>query len=139
MESDRITGVTKICSLGGLEIEFLIGKVGAGLESSLRTNLGVVAQSLRHLDILARFTIEVELEGLRVRVPIPEAYAVHKMAVNHERGRKKQKDADAIVRMWPHLDRTRIALVLDSCTKELMGRRVHGAAPVGGMGVGTAP
>lgn len=91
VESDRLTGVTKIYSLGGLEIEFLIGKVGAGRESSLNTNLGVVAQSLRHLDVLARFTIEVDLEGLRLRVPTPEAYAVHKMAVNHERGRKKER------------------------------------------------
>lgn len=122
VESDRLTGVTKIYSLGGLEIEFLIGKVGAGRESSLRTNLGVVAQSLRHLDVLARFTVEVELEGLRVRVPIPEAYAAHKMAVNHERGRKQAKDAEAIERLWPHLDRDRLALVLQSCTKRERSR-----------------
>ena len=46
VESDRITDVTKLYSIEGLEIEFLIGKVGAGLETSLRTNLGVTAQSL---------------------------------------------------------------------------------------------
>ena len=122
VESDRLTGVTKIYSLGGLEIEFLIGKVGAGRESSLNTNLGVVAQSLRHLDVLARFTIEVDLEGLRLRVPTPEAYAVHKMAVNHERGRKKEKDAKAIERMWPHLDRGCLATVLESCTRRERSR-----------------
>ena len=43
VESDRITDVTKLYSTEGLEIEFLIGKVGAGLEASLRTNLGVTA------------------------------------------------------------------------------------------------
>lgn len=94
----------------------------AGRESSLRTNLGVVAQSLRHLDMLARFTIEVELEGLRICVPTPEAYAVHKMAVNHERGRKQAKDAEAIERMWPHLDRGRLKLVLESCTRRERSR-----------------
>lgn len=122
VESDRLTGFTKIYSLGGLEIEFLIGKAGAGRESSLKTNLGVVAQSLRHLDMLARFTIEVELDGLRICVPIPEAYAVHKMAVNHERGRKQQKDAEAIERIWPYLDRCRIARVLESCAKRERSR-----------------
>ena len=122
VESDRLAGVTKIYSLGGLEIEFLIGKVGAGREDSLKTNLGVVAQSLRHLDVLARFTIEVEFEGLRLRVPTPEAYAVHKMVVNHERGRKKQKDAEAIERMWPYLDLGDLATVLESCTKKERSR-----------------
>lgn len=122
VESDRLTNVTKIYSLGGLEIEFLIGKVGAGRESSLKTNLGVVAQSLRHLDILARFTIEAELEGYRIRVPTPEAYAVHKMAVNHERGPKQSKDAEAIERIWPYLNRRRLAIVLESCTKRERSR-----------------
>jgi hypothetical protein len=39
------------------------------------------------------------------------------MVVNHERGRKKQKDAEAIERMWPYLDRGDLATVLESCAK----------------------
>ena len=50
--------------------------------------VGISAQSLRHLDTLARNTTVVEVGGLMVRLPTPEAYAVHKMVVNHERGAK---------------------------------------------------
>ena len=54
VESDRLTGATKIMDRSGLEIEFLRGKMGAGAESALKTNIGVTAQevdmrlSLRH-------------------------------------------------------------------------------------------
>ncbi len=118
VESDRLTGVTKIYSTEGLEIEFLIGKVGAGLEDALKTNLGVTAQALRHMETLKRFAVTVDYEGLKVNVPSPEAYAVHKMTVNHERGRKQEKDAQAIVRLWPHLDRDKLEVVLGSLTKK---------------------
>jgi hypothetical protein len=103
VESDRITDVTKLYSTEGLEIEFLIGKVGAGLEASLRTNLGVTAQSLRHMEVLARHMVTVPYEGMAVNIPAPEAYVVHKMVVNKERGKKQEKDAQAILRMWPSL------------------------------------
>lgn len=118
VESDRLTGVTKIYSLEGLEIEFLIGKVDAGLEESLRTNLGVTAQSLRHMEVLARSMVTVGYEGMRVNVPAPEAYAVHKMVVNAERGRKREKDAQAIVRMWPYLGREALSATLISLTRK---------------------
>lgn len=38
VEPDRLTGATKIMDRSGLEIEFLIGKRGAGAESALKTN-----------------------------------------------------------------------------------------------------
>ncbi|MDO4486886.1 MAG: hypothetical protein Q4C46_09890 [Bacillota bacterium] len=59
MESDVLTGVTKIYDKAGLEIEFLIGKKGAGVEQALKTNLGVTAQTLRHMEVIIRNTIEV--------------------------------------------------------------------------------
>lgn len=122
VESDRLTGVTKIYSLEGLEIEFLIAKVGAGLEASLKTNLGVTAQSLRHMEVLAKSMVTVDYEGMRVNVPAPEAYAAHKMVVNAERGRKREKDARAIVRMWPHLDREALSATLGSLTRKERAR-----------------
>ena len=117
VESDRLTGVTKLYTTGGLEAEFLICKVGAGVEDALRTNLGVTAQALRHLDTLSRHVVTVDFAGLRVNVPTPEAYVVHKMIVNNERGRKQEKDALAIQRMWPFLDYDRLAAVLGGLTK----------------------
>lgn len=50
VEVDRMTGVTKLLDITGLEVEFLIGKMGAGVESSLKTNVGATAQALRHME-----------------------------------------------------------------------------------------
>ena len=117
VESDRLTGVTKIYSAQGIEVEFLIGKKGAGLEAALKTNLGVTAQSLRHMEMLVRSMITVDYMGMRVNVPAPEAYAVHKMIVNEERGRKQEKDAQAIVRMWPYLNEHTLRDTVASLTR----------------------
>lgn len=118
VETDRLTDVTKLYSTKGLEIEFLIGKVGAGLETSLRTNLGVTAQSRRHLEVLARHMVTVTYEGMKVNVPVPEAYVVHKMVVNKERGKKQEKDAQAILRMWPFLDQRALGDVIAGLTRK---------------------
>lgn len=117
VDSDRLTGVTKIFSPGGLEIEFLIAKMGAGLESALSTNVGVTAQSLRHLGILSRSTITVEYHGMGVSVPSPEAYAVQKMVVYGERDKKAEKDVAAIGRLWPHLDQAELGRQLSMLTR----------------------
>ena len=117
VDSDRLTGVTKIFSPGGLEIEFLIAKMGAGLESALSTNVGVTAQSLRYLGILSRSTITVEYHGMGVSVPSPEAYAVQKMVVNGERDKKAEKDVAAIGRLWPHLDQAELGRQLSMLTR----------------------
>lgn len=90
VERDVLNGTTKIYDKNGLEIEFLINKIGAGLESTLKTNLGVTAQSLRHLNILSANTINVSYIGMNITIPEPEAYAVHKMVINLERGRKQE-------------------------------------------------
>lgn len=117
VDSDRLTGTTKIYSPNGLEIEFLIGKRGAGEEFALKTNLGVTAQSLRHTDVLARFAVAVGFGGMAVNVPMPEAYAVHKMVINGERGRKQEKDERAVLGLWPFLDGRRTEVVLGALTK----------------------
>lgn len=122
VEIDRITGVTKLTSLRGIEIEFLIGKVGAGLEASLKTNLGVTAQSLRHMEVLTRSMVTVSYEGMAVNIPAPEAYVVHKMVVNKERGKKQEKDTRAIIRMWPYLDAAALSAVVRGLTKKERSR-----------------
>lgn len=104
VESDRLNGTTKIYDKTGLEIEFLINKRGAGLESALKTNLGVTAQTLHHLHILSANTLTVSYLGFQISVPQPEAYALHKMIISLERGRKQEKDRIAILNIWPHLD-----------------------------------
>ena len=104
IDRDRLTGTTRIVSREGLEIEFLINKTGAGIEHSLETNLGVSAQALRHMHILLQNTITVDYLGMRITVPAPEAYVAHKMVIHHQRGKKQEKDKQAILNLWPHID-----------------------------------
>lgn len=118
VETDRLTGTTKIMDRSGLEIEFLIGKAGAGLEMSLETNIGVTAQSLWHMGILSRNVIEVDYLGMRVSMPSPEAYAVHKMAINKERKNKQEKDALAVKGIWPYLNQEEVARIKATLTKK---------------------
>lgn len=118
VESDRMTGTTKLLDTTGLEVEFLIGKMGAGVEPSLKTNIGVTAQALRHMDIISGNVVEVNCLGHVVTVPSPEAYVVHKMVINEERGVKAEKDAQAVENMFPLLDEDNISDVFGNLTKK---------------------
>ena len=102
--TDRLNGTTKIKTPGGLDVEFLIGKRGAGAEHALKTNIGVCAQSLWHMDILVRSAVRVGYEGREIVVPSPAGYVTQKMVINHERGRKARKDAQAVINLMPYLD-----------------------------------
>lgn len=122
VESDRLTSTTKILDTAGLEVKFLIGKKGAGIEPSLKTNIGVTAQALRHTDVLARNLIEIPCLGHLVNAPIPEAYAAHKMIINEERGKKAEKDAAAIANIYKHLDQAKLSEILAMATKKERAR-----------------
>ena len=117
VESDRLAGTTKIMDKSGLEIEFLIGKMGAGVEPALKTNIGVTAQAVWHLDILSRNAVQVAYCGMTLFVPSPEAYAVHKMVINKDRKAKREKDAAAILGIWPFLDMPEVARIISTLSK----------------------
>ena len=51
-----------------------------------------------------------------------EAYVVHKMVVNKERGKKQEKDALAILRMWPFLDPGMLGEVFAKLTRKERSR-----------------
>lgn len=106
VDKDILNGTTKIFDRTGLEIEFLINKTGAGLENSIDTNLGVTAQSLRHLHVLLENTTAVKYLGMTITVPIPEAYVLHKIIINNQRGRKQEKDKHAVLNLWKHINPT---------------------------------
>lgn len=122
VESDVLNGTTKIFDTSGLEVEFLIGKRGAGIEPALKTNVGVTAQALRHMEILSGSSVEARCLGHIVNVPTPEAYAVHKMVINSQRGSKSTKDAQTILGIWPYLDKGKLEAVLAKLTKKERAR-----------------
>lgn len=122
VDADVLNGTTKLFDTSGLEVEFLIGKMGAGVETSLKTNIGVTAQTLRHTEILSNNTVEAQCLGHLVRVPSPEAYVVHKMVINSQRGSKTEKDARAVLGILPLLNKAKLAEILGQLTKKELAR-----------------
>ena len=122
VDADVLNGTTKLFDTSGLEVEFLIGKMGAGVETSLKTNIGVTAQTLRHTEILSNNTVEAQCLGHLVRVPAPEAYVVHKMVINSQRGSKTEKDARAVLGILPLLNKAKLAEILGQLTKKELAR-----------------
>lgn len=118
VESDILNGTTRLFDTTGLEVEFLIGKVGAGIEPALKTNVGVTAQTLRHMNILSGNSIELPCFEHMVRVPLPEAYAVHKMVINSQRRGKREKDRRAVLQIWSYLDKKRVSVVMAGLTRK---------------------
>ena len=107
VDQDILDGVTKIYTPELMEIEFLISQQGSGEETILKTSLGVNAQALRHLSLLRDNTLTVELFDIAIPVPEPEAYVLHKMIINSQRGKKTEKDRAAIDNLLPYLNNER--------------------------------
>lgn len=115
---DRGSGISTFVNENDFEVEFLIAKRGAGLETGLKTNLGVVAQSLWHLDVLSGNIKEVSWEEVNLQIPVPEAYVLHKMIINHERSEKARKDALSIEGIVPFLDKGSFLKIYSSLSKK---------------------
>lgn len=118
VESDVLNGTTKLLDTTGLEVEFLIGQMGSGEKPALKTNVGVTAQALRHMEMLSGNIVEASCFGHKVIVPTPEAYAVHKMVINARRGNKTDKDAQAVLGIWPHLDKRLVDSIVSRLSKK---------------------
>ena len=108
VDVDSLCGTTKIFTPDFMEIEFLILQQGSGEKGTLKTNLGVNAQALRHMAILRDNTVCVNLLDMDIIVPEPEAYALHKAVINNQRGSKAEKDRAAVLNLLPYLDKARM-------------------------------
>ena len=65
-----------------LIIEFLVPEKGRGAKGPYPLpHIGVNAQPLRFLDFLADNVTSVDLQGLRIKVPHPAAFALHKLLI----------------------------------------------------------
>lgn len=69
-----------------LMIEFLVPEKGKGTDEPYPLpHLGINAQALRFLDFLVQNTIVIESEGLKIRVPHPVAFGLHKLIISKRR------------------------------------------------------
>lgn len=80
-----------------LDLEFLINKKGADKKEYVKIpNLGINVISLRYLSLLEENIIYHKFNGLKVNIPEPSAFVLHKFIISQERRgknlRKKEKD-----------------------------------------------
>jgi len=85
-------GTTKIYTPDLMEIEFIIEQKGSGKNAIIGTNLGINAQALRHLSPLKNNILTLNKFDYLIIVPSPEAYVIHKIVINKERGVKTEKE-----------------------------------------------
>lgn len=78
-----------------LSIEFLVPERGSGESKPFNIpQLSVNAQPLRYLDYLAANTISVNADNLKLRLPHPAAFALHKFIVFKRRTKLEKHDRD---------------------------------------------
>jgi hypothetical protein len=100
-----------------MEIEFLVHQLGQGDSAVLETNLGVNAQALRHLAMLKDHAKAVSVFGFDIVVPLPEAYALHKLVIQPMRGKKQEKDGEALHSLLHFLDAPVFRAFFEELTK----------------------
>ena len=54
---------------------------------------------------------------MSITVPTPEAYTVHKIIINGQRGKKSEKDNRAIENIIPFLDEEKLDEIISNLTK----------------------
>ena len=118
VDHDVLDGTTKIYTPGLMEIEFLITQQGCGEDSTINTNLGVKEQALRHIAMLKEFTMKAQIFDMEISIPRPEAYILHKIVINSERGKKADKDKAAIEAMLPFLNKELVDNIYHHITKK---------------------
>lgn len=92
-DEDPLTGVSKFYKSAVIELEFIVREMGKGkIEPYKVDSLNIKAEGLRHLDILCDNCIQLEINDLKLWVPTPQAYIIHKLIINKDRGIKKEKD-----------------------------------------------
>lgn len=86
-----------------LIVEFLVPEKGKGSDRPYPlSQLSMNAQPLRFLDYLLQNTIRMEAEGLKLNVPHPAAFALHKLIISARRTKeeklvKDRKEALAVL------------------------------------------
>lgn len=78
-----------------LFIEFLVNEKGRGIDKPVPLpQIGMNAQALRFMDILAGNTIRAAFEGIPITIPHPAVFCLHKLLISSRRATpdKMQKD-----------------------------------------------
>lgn len=108
---------------GPIEVEFIARQLGAGQVEPYIKNLGIKVEGLRNLDILVDNATQLFLNKYIVRVPLPQAYVLHKLIINKQRGIKQNKDLESVENLLPFIKKNSSELkilvqIYDKLTKK---------------------
>ena len=97
MLMDSLTRKTTFASIDGFELEFLTNLNRKGLACVKLGNTEIYAESLSYLEIFAGNYIEVEYEGINVKVASPASFILQKLLIIEKREKEKKiKDIQSI-------------------------------------------
>lgn len=75
-----------------IKVEFLVPEIGRPANNPVKIpGFGITAQSLRWLNLLEEEVITVDYKGMKVRVPHPARFSVHKLIISQRRSSNNPK------------------------------------------------
>ena len=87
-----------------LEVEFLVREIGAGqAEPYDAPGFGIKVAGLRQLDLLSENLMRIHMRGCEIQVPLPEAYAFHKLLIQRQTYEKSRKDLQAVENLLEYI------------------------------------
>ena len=93
---DYKTGLVKYVH-PDLEIQFLTPERGRGRDTPYAIkNLHINAEGLRYLNLLEKYSFEMLHDGIRIRLPEPEAFVLQKILASQEREDPAKKEKDLL-------------------------------------------
>ena len=93
---DVLSNKSRFISPDGFELEFLTKLSRDNLHCIKIGNTGIYAESLPYLEIFSGNYIEVDFDGMKIKVASPASYILQKLLINGERKDKAEKDIASI-------------------------------------------
>lgn len=118
-KEDSVSGVGKFVKEDLLELEFITRVLGKGQATYKIPSIGIEAEGLRIVNMLADYPLELECNGHVITVPEPEAYILQKLLTNPTRTpeSKKEKDIQAVRELLKHIEKDRVRQIFDKMPK----------------------
>ena len=119
-KEDNLTGVGKFVKEDLLELEFITRVLGKGQPTYKIPSIGIEAEGLRIVNMLADYSLELNCNNYKITVPEPEAYVLQKLLTNPTRTpqSKQEKDIQAIRGLLKHINKDRINQIFNAMPKK---------------------
>ncbi len=117
-----------------LRIDFIVPERGRGMEKAAAIpSLGLRAMPLRFMDILISHRISVVEDGIRISIPDPAAFCLHKLliAVRRPRMEGRIKDLEQALHVSPILKKERLKQIYQDLPKAWQKRILQSLHQVG--------